>query len=438
MQKPHVIILWLFQDLRLNDQPALHFAQKYKMPIIPLYAYDDKQYTFLGLRNKWWLHKSLESLNLDLKNLESQLIIRKDSPQKILSSLSEQCTIDRVVWNSPTLQGFQESEKLLVSTLNKLQISYQSFNSSFLINPEILSFDHLKNFESYYSYLSKHFSPSSPLIAIPFLPLNSLEIPSLSIDKLNLEPESEWIKGVKACWDPGERSALNRLKYFIYHDLYAYLSMKDRLDLFLSSKFEAHLLFGEITLSTIFREVMNAADLIEDPSYSQNAYQFLKDLALNEFFILKAYLKQKNNINYISQKGLSINKEIKEWIDRWKQGKSGFPLLDAITRELLTQGWMHPKALAICASYFLSHCGYIPKEVSDYLKEMRLGSTFIADEEYLSDKNRLFVHFKEHFSLFLSRETQIVDPHESYVQRWAPDLVTTCSGNLHTNDLITK
>ena len=63
--------LVLFKNnLRINDNPLLYFSSK-EDTILPAYIYDDINIRALGAASKYWLHKSLESLN---KNLENRMI----------------------------------------------------------------------------------------------------------------------------------------------------------------------------------------------------------------------------------------------------------------------------------------------------------------------------------------------------------------------------
>ena len=65
-------IHWFRQDLRLADNPSLHFAAQ-NGPITPIFIHDtvnNSQKEFkLGGASAWWLHNSLNSLNDSLGNL---------------------------------------------------------------------------------------------------------------------------------------------------------------------------------------------------------------------------------------------------------------------------------------------------------------------------------------------------------------------------------
>lgn len=80
--------------------------------------------------------------------------------------------------------------------------------------------------------------------------------------------------------------------------------------------------------------------------------QWLKEVAWREFYYAilfhrpdvegRAFLAQYQNLNW-------ENNPV--WFERWKEGTTGFPIVDAGMRELLTTGWMHNRVRMIVASF---------------------------------------------------------------------------------------
>ncbi len=70
-------LLWLRQDLRLGDNPALAAARKTAAPVIPIYVLDESLDHPLGAASLWWLHHSLASLSADFDKLGSKLVLRR-------------------------------------------------------------------------------------------------------------------------------------------------------------------------------------------------------------------------------------------------------------------------------------------------------------------------------------------------------------------------
>ena len=76
MSKDYTIV-WLRNDLRLNDNPALFYANEYskknntKLVLIYILENFNSFSSNLGSASKWWLHKSLQNFN---KNISENLI----------------------------------------------------------------------------------------------------------------------------------------------------------------------------------------------------------------------------------------------------------------------------------------------------------------------------------------------------------------------------
>jgi deoxyribodipyrimidine photo-lyase len=72
-------LLWLRQDLRLADHPALHAAIARGLPVIPIFLWcpEEEGEWAPGAASRWWLHHSLAALAADLAKAGSQLVIRR-------------------------------------------------------------------------------------------------------------------------------------------------------------------------------------------------------------------------------------------------------------------------------------------------------------------------------------------------------------------------
>ena len=64
------VILWFRQDLRVADNPAFVAAAESGQPIVPVYILDDENAGehAPGAASRWWLHRSLDSLNSTLSS----------------------------------------------------------------------------------------------------------------------------------------------------------------------------------------------------------------------------------------------------------------------------------------------------------------------------------------------------------------------------------
>src|SRR5690242_1958797 len=94
-------LVWFRQDLRLQDNPALHAATKRDGAVIPVYIWspEDEGDWPPGAALRWWLHQSLRALDDSLRKRGSRLILAQGRTTKALTALVEKTNATAVYWN---------------------------------------------------------------------------------------------------------------------------------------------------------------------------------------------------------------------------------------------------------------------------------------------------------------------------------------------------
>ena len=69
-------IVWIREDFRIEDNEALAYASQNHEFVSALYIYNSKNFDKKREAQKWWLSKSLEAFNLDLKKFNISLEIQ--------------------------------------------------------------------------------------------------------------------------------------------------------------------------------------------------------------------------------------------------------------------------------------------------------------------------------------------------------------------------
>lgn len=100
--KMHRVILWLRNDLRLHDNPVLHWAASLKVPakcelqVLPVYCFDPRFYDYhvkkydikkCGLIRTRFNIESVQSLRKELESVDSQLLVAHDKPEDFIPKL---------------------------------------------------------------------------------------------------------------------------------------------------------------------------------------------------------------------------------------------------------------------------------------------------------------------------------------------------------------
>jgi len=118
------VLLWFRNDLRLHDHQPLYEALKQKQPIVPLYCVDPRQFgktSFgfpkTGAYRAQFLLESLADLRQSLRQLGSDLVIRKGHPEEVIPALTQELEVSVVYWHEEVTAEEVAVEELLADRL---------------------------------------------------------------------------------------------------------------------------------------------------------------------------------------------------------------------------------------------------------------------------------------------------------------------------------
>lgn len=145
--------------------------------------------------------------------------------------------------------------------------------------------------------------------------------------------------------EQGNKAAHQKLDKFIEEKLSEYKEARDFPLKDGTSRMSHHLRAGEISARTVYKKIKSAPE-------SKGKETFIKELAWRDFYnmVYYAYPDQK-------EKEVDDNFSRVEWdnneenFERWKEGRTGFPIVDAAMRQLKHKGWMHNRLRMITASF---------------------------------------------------------------------------------------
>ena len=133
------VLLWLRQDLRVADHPALCAAVESGAPVIPvfLWAPGEEGEWAPGAASRWWLHESLQSLRADLEQRGSRLILRRVASDTLstLRELLHETGARAVFWSRRYEPQVIARDRRIKEALRADAIDARSFNAALLIEP---------------------------------------------------------------------------------------------------------------------------------------------------------------------------------------------------------------------------------------------------------------------------------------------------------------
>ena len=172
-----------------------------------------------------------------------------------------------------------------------------------------------------------------------------------ALDLLPTKPD--WAKGWGETWTPGEAGAVARLADFLEDHLADYAEERNILASRGTSRLSPHLRFGEISPRTILHDVKAA----ETKASAGGAKTFLSEIGWREFdYHVLHYHPDVAETNLHRQfDKMPWENLSKKDLEAWKQGRTGYPVVDAGMRELWTTGYMHNRVRMITASFLIKH-----------------------------------------------------------------------------------
>jgi deoxyribodipyrimidine photo-lyase len=351
------VLVWFRDDLRLADHPALYAALETGQPVLCLYVFDDvSPYRRpLGAASRWWLHQSLQSLQQALAACGAPLHIVRGSALTLIPDLVKNAGISSIFWNRRYDAPDIDIDKEIKAQLQDAGCRVESFKAHLLHEPWEIKNKEGKPFSVFTPFWRTALiqaEPPQPFPAPDHIP--SLSLPSLkhltTLEALQLEPQKpDWAAPFHEYWQPGEKGAQTRLIDFLENNLEGYSENRNRPDLVSTSGLSPHLRFGEISPRQIWH-----ATAFKQPS--KDADKFLAELGWREFsYHLLFHNPDLARSNFQKRFDAFPWRRDDNALKVWKQGQTGYPIVDAGLRELWQTGWMHNRVRMIVASFLIKH-----------------------------------------------------------------------------------
>jgi deoxyribodipyrimidine photo-lyase len=422
-------LLWIRQDLRIADNPALCAALQLGEPVLPVFIFAPQEEGpwAPGGASRWWLHYSLSRLDEELRRLGSRLILRcaTDSLSE-LKALARDCNAAQVFWNRRYEPSCVQRDQRIKAALSELGLNARSFNGALLHEPwEVMnkSGKPFQVFSAFWRHCLSLPEPPAPLEAPSALPAPKRWPESLPVSKLNLLPAIDWAQGMRAAWSPGSAAAQARLRQFLENPTEDYEAMRNKPAVAGTSRLSPHLHFGEISPRFIWHAVRRAA-LERGRHSSWRNSQFLTELGWREFAHHAIY-----HYPFLPEQPWDARFAAFPWrrdpsaLRAWQRGLTGYPIVDAGMRQLWKTGWMHNRVRMIAASFL----------VKDLLLPWTEGARWFWDTLVDADLSNNSLGWQwvagcgadaaPYFRIFnpVLQATRF-DPEGTYVREWVPEL----------------
>ncbi|KAJ7979862.1 cryptochrome-1-like [Quillaja saponaria] len=355
-------IVWFRRDLRIEDNLALAAAAR-DGSVFPVYIWcpEEEGQFYPGRVSRWWLKQSLAHLVQSLKSLGSELVlIKSHSSLAALLGCIKGVGATEVVFNHLYDPVSLARDHSIKEKLVDHEISVQSYNGDLLCEPWEIYDERGHAFTTFEAYWNRCLNMQ--MKAVSLIPPRKL-IPSegiverCSIEELGLEAESEKSSNalLGRAWSPGWSNADKALTEFVEQHLIHYSKSRKKAGGDSTSLLSPYLHFGELSVRKVFQFArMKQLVWANEGNYAgeESVTLFLRAIGLREYSRYLCF-----NFPFTHERSLLSNLNFFPWhadlgnFKAWRQGRTGYPLVDAGMRELWATGWIHNRIRVIVSSF---------------------------------------------------------------------------------------
>jgi len=402
-------VFWFRRDLRLTDNVGLYNAlQDKRYPVFPLFIFDTDILSSLPStydKRVDYIHQILTSLNQELHQLGSSLMVEIGKPTEVFEKLTTQFTIKAVHTNSDYEPYAIQRDKEVRSLLHTKGITLHTYTDQVIFAPgEVIKAD-----GSPYTI----FTPFSKIWLRKYEQLPHQEYTTDAYKKNWLSTPAQEIPSLAKCGF--KKTSIQYTPPSIpYSIIDNYTDTRNFPAINGTSTLSIHLRFGTISIRQLARI-----------AFTRN-HTYVSELIWRDFFMQILYFFPHVQTNAFKPKYDAI-----EWrndtaeFSRWCNGTTGYPLVDAGMRQLNETGWMHNRVRMVAASFLCKHL----------LVDWRWGEAYFATKlmDYdLSANNGNWqwaagcgCDAAPYFRVFNPTEqAKKFDSNSEYIRQWIPEVDT--------------
>jgi len=367
-------LVWFRSDLRLQDNPALRNAFEQAKNVHAVFIFSNNQLKkhneanvkidFLK-SNLFLLEEKLDKLNVPLTIIDSDGF---NNDASLIEQFIEKKNIKKVFWNNQFGEDEAIRDKLVKILLDKKNIDYETYNDQIIYEPGFLKTGQGLPYSVFTPFKRKwieNFEMDFLDIEYRYEARNNLDYSSNVRDfdfnykkthQVNME-----------LWPAGEDEAETRLLRFLNEKAIDY--SKNRNDPILdgTSRISPYLALGIISSKKCILEALKINNF-EFNSGHIGVTKWIDEIVWREFYknIMFSFPKVSKGQPFQDYSKAILWRYNEDEFNAWKEGKTGFPIVDAAMRQLLNEGWMHNRLRMVVAMFF----------TKNMLHDWRLGEAY--------------------------------------------------------------
>ena len=403
-------LFWHRRDIRIQDNAGLYHALKSDHPVQPIFIFDKNILQHLPKDDArvHFIHQEIESLKLAYQEKGGDLWVFYDTPQNVFTQLLASHSIHTIFTNRDYEPYALERDASIIEIADSRSVPFKTFKDHVIFEKEeVVKADQTpytvftpyskkwlekaKNPYFYRSYPSEKYIHQLAQVQPTSL---------LTLDSMGFTPSSLPI--------PPKEVSKKIIEAYTENRNFPYLEDS-------TSKLGIHFRFGTISI----REKARKAALLNATYLSELIWRDFYAMIISHFPHV-AHHSFRPSYDKIAWRDASVE------FERWCQGKTGYPMVDAGMRQLNATGWMHNRVRMVVASFLTKHL----------LIDWRLGEQYFAEKLLdfdLASNNGGWqwaagsgTDAAPYFRIFNpTSQQEKFDPKFSYIKKWIPEYGTS-------------
>lgn len=361
-----VNIFWFRRDLRLDDNVGFFKAMKGKFPVLPIFIFDTEILSELPKDDArvTFIFETLQKIRTQLQQHGSSLAIYHGKPEEAFKKIISDFQVQNLIANHDYEPYAKKRDEQIEKLLAEKKIGFYTFKDQVIFekdeivkddgDPYIVYTPYMKKWKEKFKkeYDEKIYNDNEFLknlyqnSRLPYLSLSDIgfekskiKIPEYDVSSTTLQEYQ------KRCNFPAEDA---------------------------TSHLGPHLRFGTVSIRKMIKKATSEKNEV-----------FWQELIWREFFMQILWHFPETVENAFKKKYDRIQwRNNEDDFKKWKQGKTGYPMVDAGMRQLNETGYMHNRVRMVVASFLCKHLlidwrwgeAYFAEKLLDYEMSSNIGN----------------------------------------------------------------
>lgn len=402
-------VFWFRRDLRLNDNVGLKAALTSGLQVLPIFIFDrhildelpenDARVTFIFNR--------LQNLRDELRDkYETGIAFYYGKPEEIIKDLTKEYSVNAVFTNRDYEPYAKQRDEKIKDLLDEQGIDFKIFKDHVVFeksevvkgdgDPYLVYTPYMKKWKKAFESVDVETANSEDYLDNIY---KHQRLPNLTLEDMGFVESEQEVPDYNL-----SKSLLDN-----YGDTRNTPSIEG------TSRLSPYLRFGLVG----YREVVKKALASSDETY-------LNELIWREFYAMILYHYPESSHKAFKEKYDNIEwRNNEEEFEKWKNGQTGYPIVDAGMRQLNQTGWMHNRVRMIVGSFLCKHLlidwrwgeAYFAEKLLDYEMASNVGGW-----QWVAGSG---VDAAPYFRVFNPySQTDKFDKDKKYIKKYVPELDT--------------